>query len=309
MKASRLGLKKVINSELILGSFLLLILIIIALWGPYLAPYDLNYSEPFRQEIVNGEETMIFAPEPPSKRHPLGTDSYGYDMLTLLLYGAKYTLGACVITAFIRVFIGLIIALYLGFENKPSQKLQALGGMPALIILVFIFFGITFNSSISTTRLFFIQVFFIAIVGLPGVIIPLQERTYLLSRMQYIDAAHSIGASKFRILFIHIFPFLREDFFSVLVHEMILTLNLIGQLGIFHIFLGGTIMTFSPPLLHSKTNELSGLIGQLRYRIHSQPSKLLIPLAAYLIVLLSFHLISQGIDKNYRKVYAKSPYI
>mgnify|MGYP000076622705 FL=1 len=289
------------NWELKIGTCLLLLLILIAIIGPFYAPYDPNYTESIRKVTVNGVKKTIFSPEKPGARHWFGTDFWGYDILTMMLYGAKYTLSACFLIALLRVFLGTVLGLFLGIKKEPSQKFESLGGVPSFVILVFIFYGLGFNSSIPTVNLFLLEVFFIAIVGLPGVLFPIQKRTNEITQESFIEAAISIGADKIRIVTKHIFPQLRGYCLTILITEMITALNIIGQLGIFFIFLGGTIFTQDPPLLHSATNEWMGIIGQSRNKIFSQPWLLLIPLCAYIIVLLSFHLISQGIEKYYEK--------
>jgi peptide/nickel transport system permease protein len=297
------------NGELLAGGLLLCLLVLVAAFGPRLAPFPPDYSESVRRVAMGGETELIFAPEAPNPRHPLGTDMWGYDLLTLLLYGARYTLLACFAVALLRLALGLVFGMAAGLRRPPTRRLESLGGIPAFVLLIFIFHGLTVNSSLPVARLFSFQVACIALVGLPGVIIPIQSRTYRLSQAGYIEAARSVGVGNLRILRCHIFPHLREDFLSLFVTELIHALNLIGQLGIFFIFLGGTILTESPPLLHSVTHEWAGLVGQLRTKISSDPWLLFVPLSAYVVVLMSFQLISQGLDKHYEKKYAKTPFV
>lgn len=307
MTAKRRGRRG--NTELWLGGLLLCLLVLIAVFGPRFAPFSPEFSESIRSVEIDGKKELIFAPETPNPRHPLGTDMWGYDLLTMLLYGAKYTLLACFTAALLRLAAGLMIGMTAGYRRPPSRRLESLGGIPAFVLLIFIFYGLTVNSSLSVARLYSFQVACISLVGLPGIIVPIQSRTYRLVRSEHVEAARSLGAGSLRILRCHIFPQLRADFLSLFVTELIHILNLIGQLGIFYIFLGGTIFTNSPPLLHSVTNEWAGLVGQLRTKISSDPWLLFIPLSAYLVVLMSFQFISQGLEKHYEKKFAKTPFV
>jgi peptide/nickel transport system permease protein len=297
------------NMELRIGGLLLVLLVLIAAFGPRFAPFDPEFAESIRSVEIDGEKELIFAPEKPNPRHPLGTDMWGFDLLTMLLYGAKYTLLACFSAALLRLAAGLVIGMSAGYRRPPSRRLESLGGIPAFVLLIFIFYGLTVNSSLSVARLFIFQVVCISLVGLPGVIVPIQSRTHRLTRSEHVEAARSLGAGGLRILRCHVFPQMRADVLSLFVTELIHILNLIGQLGIFYIFLGGTIYTNSPPLLHSLTNEWAGLVGQLRTKISSDPWLLFIPLGAYLIVLMSFQLISQGLEKHYEKKLSRVPYV
>jgi len=167
----------------------------------------------------------------------------------------------------------------------------------------------TFNTTISTTRLFFIQTILIALVGLPGVAVSIQEKTWLQAQEPFVEAARSCGAGNFRIAWRHIFPHLRGVTFTIFMTEVISSLNLIGQLAIFSIFLGGTIATVSPPLLHSVTHEWMGIIALTKNSIVHRPWMLFIPLTAYLLILISFNLILHGIETFYGRRYGKTPYV
>ncbi len=297
------------NLEFKIGLSLLVLLILLSVVGPFFAPFEPGFSESLRSVIVDGEKEYIFAPEFPSSRHLLGTDKDGYDTLSMLLYGAKYTLASCFLIALFRIIPGLMIGLYAGMKKKSSKKLESVGAIPTFIILFFLLAGLTFNTTMGTAKVFFIQVIFIASVGIPGVITSIQEKTWLLSKRVYIEAARSCGASDFRLAFVHIFPNLRGTIFTIFITELIISLNIIGQLAIFSIFLGGTIATNSPPLLHSVTNEWMGIIALTRNSISSRPWMLFIPLAAYLLILISFNMILQGIEKHYGRKYGKTPFV
>lgn len=297
------------NLEFKIGLSLLIVLVLISVIGPNYAPFEPDFSESLRTVVINGEKEYIFAPEFPNKRHPLGTDKDGYDTLTMLLYGAKYTLGACFLIMLIRIVPGLLIGILAGLKKQSTKRLESIGAIPSFLILYFLLAGLTFNTTMGVMKVYLIQVVLIASVGIPSVISSIQNRTWLLTKSVYIEAAKSCGASNFRIAFIHILPHLRGSIFTIMITELISSLNIIGQLAIFNIFLGGTIYTASPPLLHSKTNEWMGIIALTRNSISSKPWMLFIPLTAYLLILFSFNMILQGIEKHYGRKYGKTPFI
>ena len=102
---------------------------------------------------------------------------------------------------------------------------------------------------------------------------------------------------------------MRETLLIQFTAELTVALNLIGQLGIFNIFLGGTIFTPSPPLLHSFSREWAGLVGQARWAFLGQQWILLFPLFGYLTVLLAFQLTARGIELRFRRHLRRYPYI
>ena len=297
------------NWKLKTGIILLLILIFISVIGPRFAPFEPHFIETLRVIYIDGEKDYLFAPEKPNSRHLLGTDKDGYDVLSMLLYGSKYTLAACFLVALLRITLGLIWGISAGMKRQASKRLEFLGAIPSFLILYFLLANITFNPTMSIVKLFIIQILFIVIIGLPGVVSSIQGKTWLLTKETYIEAAKSSGAGDLRIAFKHIFPHLRSASIIIFMSEMISSLNLIGQLAIFYIFLGGTIATDRPPLLHSITNEWMGIIAQTKNYINVLLWLIIIPMTAYLLIHLSFNMILQGIEQYYGRKYIKTPFI
>ena len=92
-------------------------------------------------------------------------------------------------------------------------------------------------------------------------------------------------------------------------NELMIVLNLLGVLGIFNVFLGGTQFTPSPPLFHSLTHEWAGLIGQARGRWFQAQWTLLVPLVLYLLLLLTFYLLSLTAEEYYHSKYRRPRHI
>ena len=99
-------MKRKLKIEIGLALFLLLI----ALFGSFLAPYDplkVNYD---------------FSLQPPSLLHIFGTDKLGRDVLSRILCGAKTSFGLTFLLLFLIVFIGMIIGLIAGLSNDKVES-------------------------------------------------------------------------------------------------------------------------------------------------------------------------------------------
>ena len=303
-----------INWRLWLGSVLVAILIFIAVFGPEIAPYEKDYMEPSGY-YYNSEDDfgMKAAPFPPSKDHPFGTDQWGYDILTLLLYGAKYTIFFGVITAFLRIFLGGFLGVINGLGGKQKLKGNSfglLGSIPAFLIIYFVMVGIAVNSTLSVMELILIQFILMTLIGVPGVYSAVQSKTDNLRKNLYISAAHSLGASKFRIAWKHIMPHLRGTLLVMFVKEVILVLSLLGQLGIFNIFLGGTILRLGGPEVYiSVSSDWAGLIGQLRSFIYNYQWIVFYPLLAFMVLIFAFYMLSRGLELREKLSFQKYPHI
>lgn len=296
------------NARLILGSFLLLLIVATAIFGPLLAPYKPTDDTKIKLVETDGHVSVIGAPFPPGRENWLGTNEWGYDILTLLLYGARYTV-LCVLTvSVLRVGIGGGIGLLLGINSARvrSLNMSALGGVPMFLIIYFCMFGISINSPFPPLILTLIQSALLVILGIPGIVSVISQKTVEIQKQQYVLAAKTYGAGKVRLAFRHVLPVLKETMAILLVTEAISVLNTLGQLGIFNLFLGGTRFTPNPILFHSLTHEWAGMVGQARTFFSSHQWILFFPLSAFMLALIALYLFSRGLEDYYRNRY--NPY-
>ncbi|SDW76033.1 ABC transporter permease subunit [Paenibacillus sp. CF384] len=305
------------NRTLLAGLTITVLIILSSFFGHYIAPHDLNEHLAVDYQVdENGIATLIAPPSPPSAAYPFGTDKYGLDLMAKLLDGAKYTIIATVSIALTRICIGGVLGMLLGFlgTSKTSRAgrlpiWNMLNGIPILIIVWMIMIGISMNPASSPLKLTLILSIVMALVGIPTVASTVKEKTMVIREKQFILSAKSIGASQWTIIRTHLLPHLKESFIILFVQEIVLILELCGQLAIFHIFVGGTIVYINPwpelPEYISRTNEWSGLIGQARSNLDINQWLLFIPLLVYTVFILGFHLISLGLEKMYKQRFAK----
>jgi len=302
------------NIFLWIGSIMVTLLIIIAIIGPAIAPYPLDYQEKVRNEVVNGKNVIIKPPLPPSETHLLGTDKWGYDMLTKLLYGARYTVFVTMAIALLRVILGTVIGLYLGMQDAEAKWWVSIENawsyIPIFIPVYFLLGGINVNSDLSTSALVGIFIGMVTLLGIPSVVSSIRQKTMQIKDMQYVLAASSLGAGRNQIVFRHVLPHLKEQIALVFVMEMIATMTLMGLLGMFDQFIGGTEMTFDPVLYHSITNEWAGLLGNYRSFIYSSyPWIYMVPLIAFVFAITSVTLLAKGLRDRYQGTYHRTPFI
>ncbi|MFS0555222.1 ABC transporter permease [Brevibacillus sp. 179-C9.3 HS] len=307
-------MKKRFNLSLWIGSIFVFLLIVIAVAGPYLAPYDLEYQAKLRHEVVNGKQVMAAPPFPPSEEHLLGTDKWGYDLLTKLLHGAPYTIFITLATACIRVLLGTWIGLYIGIQDKEQRWWivieNAWSYIPIFIPVYFVLQGINMDSELPTFTLVLLFIGLVSVLGTPSVASSVRQKAEQIKESQYVVAAIALGAGRNQIVFRHILPHLKEQLMIILVTEMIAVMTLMGLLGIFDLFVGGTKMTFDPVLYHSITHEWAGLLGSYRGFIYSNYTWIfLVPLGAFMIAIGSFSLLAKGLRDKFEQTYNRTPFI
>lgn len=292
------------NKKLVVGIILVSFFFLISVFGSFLAPYSLDDREKVYYNIDEG--TISAPPLPPSSEHLLGTDKNGYDMLTKLLNGAKFTIITSIVVAFFRILIGAIIGIMLGVRSEKKGKSLigvAWGAIPTFLIVYVLLkpINIQFESKELSLKLLVITIIIFVLVGIPSIVGNFRDRTSIIMKNEYINAAKILGANSTSIMRKHIFPHLKESIITLFVTEIVLVLTLYGQLGLFDLFIGGTVMYFDPPDYYSITNEWAGLIGQYRMFIYSDQWIVLGPIFSFLMLILSFQLLSDGLRDYYKE--------
>lgn len=305
------------NKTLIAGLVLAAIMVIIALIGPFIAPHEPDHQVKIEYIVGEDGEGYVVAPPvaPGSKEYPLGTDKNGYDLLTKLLHGAKYTIFLSIGIAVARVAAGGLIGLLLGFYAKPGREgkegtgkasfWSMLNGIPIFLIVWLMMIGITINPAASPFAMSMILAAVLLIVGVPSVASTVKEKAMIIRERQFVTAARSLGAGGWKIIVSHLIPHLKESFLILIVQEIILILTLFGQLALFNVFVGGTTMYFDPPEYHSRTSEWAGLIGHNRMSFYANEWIFYVPLAAYALLIIGFALVSKGLEQRYNRMFSK----
>jgi peptide/nickel transport system permease protein len=145
-------------------------------------------------------------PAPPSADHWLGTDPYGSDVLSQLMYGAGSALLLGTIAAFVTVVlatgVGAAAAYYGGLFDAVFMRLADLILMtPLLVILIFI-------SAFFELHLLPLAVWIGVFAGLGGTVLVVKAQALAIKNRAYIDAARVLGGSDGYILLRHMIPHL-----------------------------------------------------------------------------------------------------
>ena len=182
-------LKKNKMSMFCLGVIILLVLI--AIFAPLLAPYDPNLQD--YSALLQG----------PSKAHLLGTDEYGRDLLSRIIYGTRISLSvgilAQVIATIIGVTLGALAAYYGGWvDTLISRIMEIFAAFPDLIFAMGIMFVLgpgMKNIFIALGLLTWVR----TARMIRGSIMQLKEK-------EYVEAARASGATDFHIITKHLIP-------------------------------------------------------------------------------------------------------
>ncbi len=179
------------NKSALIGGILILIVILCAILAPVLAPYD-----PY-------EMNMRLRLAAPSQDHMMGTDQYGRDLLSRIIFGSIISLQVGIIAVSFSMFLGVFLGLISGY----------FGGWVDRIILVLVDIFLSFP-------IILLAIAFVAALGPSpkNVMLALglvywtnytrtvRSSVLAIKEEEYVLAARTTGASDFRIIFMYILP-------------------------------------------------------------------------------------------------------
>ena len=187
------NLKKLFRSNYLitLGVLICVFWILMAILAPVIAPYD---------PIVQDLSKML---QPPSSEHIFGTDHFGRDIFSRVIYGGRYSLLAGCLTVIIAGAIGSLygaIAGYVGgkVDNVMMRLSEMILSFPSLILAMII--NAVMGSSLFNTM------FALVIVAWPTYARLMRSVVLSVKENEYIAAAEALGASRMRILIKEIIP-------------------------------------------------------------------------------------------------------
>jgi peptide/nickel transport system permease protein len=173
------------------GAVVLFALIFVAIFADVLAPYPPNAQ--------NSANTL----QGPSLSYPMGTDHFGRDMLSRIIFGARVSIyvgiGASLASVIPAMMIGITSAYFKGYYDYLLQRVvDAIQALPGLILLIAIvailgtslwniIFALSFGRAFSSSRI-------------------MRGASFQVMSMDYVDAARSLGAGNARIMLRHVMP-------------------------------------------------------------------------------------------------------
>jgi peptide/nickel transport system permease protein len=194
-KTSRLLLRR---KTFVTGASLLTLIVAVAALAPVLAPHD-----PIQQDLSASLAPPLWA-EGGSMDHPLGTDTLGRDTAARLMYGARNSLVIAFFAVLIASILGLAAGVSAGFSRGWwGSVLMRLGDIQLafpFILLAIIVLGVLADRN---------AVHLILVLGIPGWILyarVVRSRVLAERDKDYVTAAKSIGASRYRQMRKYVLP-------------------------------------------------------------------------------------------------------
>lgn len=250
------------------GLAIVLALTVVAILAPWLAPYD--------PTVIDAMQSL----SPPSRAHLLGTDEVGRDVLSRLVFGARWSLGIAALATVVVMIVGTVIGIIAGYVGGWTDALimrvvDALLALPSLVLYLAII-G-TLGPGIRNVFIALVSISWASYARVVrGLVLSVKER-------DFVRASRSLGAGDGRLVLRHVLP------------NVVSPIVVLGSLQV-----GGTILALAalgffglgaqPP-----TPEWGTMINQGRLFLQTQPGLMIFPGLAISLTVLGFNLMGDGI--------------
>jgi len=260
------GLRK--NKTAILGLVLIALLIILAVIGSFISPYNPLTPEPLNR--LKG----------PSWSHLFGTDSLGRDILSRIIYGSRISIIIGLIAVSISLIPGTILGLLSGFygkwvEDPVMRSMDIMLAFPAILLAIFI--TAILGPSLLNTMIA------VGIVYIPHYARVVRSSVLSLKEQLFIEAVRAVGGSDLRIIALHILP---NTIPPIIVYA---TLGM-GTAVLQAAALGFLGLGAQPP-----TPEWGAMLSEGRQYIQNAPHVAAFPGLAIFVLVLGFNLFGDGL--------------
>ena len=174
-----------------MGVVIILLLVLMAIFAPLLAPYDPNEQDLYR--VLEG----------PTRAHLLGTDDVGRDLLSRVIYGSRVSLFIGVTATVFSATIGILIGLVAGYKGgitdmiimRITDTFMCIPGLVFLLVLAATMGAGIHNIIIAVT-----------VLGWTAFARIIRGQVLVVRELPFVEAAHAAGASELRIMFRHLLP-------------------------------------------------------------------------------------------------------
>lgn len=256
------------NPGAMIGLFVVVALLVLSFLSPYVCRWD--YAE------INIRSQF----STPSAEHLLGCDEIGRDILSRVLYGAKYTMSIGILATAVSFTLGVIIGAIAGYfggvvDSFIMRFLDVFQSFPDILLAIALStaFGQGFDKIILA----------LGITRIPMYARMMRANILTVRSSEYIEAATSINCSTPRVIARHVIP----NAISPLIIQV--------TMGIANAGLQASSLSFLGFGVQAPTPEWGAMLATARNYIRDYPHMIIIPGIFIMVTVLSFNLIGDAV--------------
>lgn len=256
------------NSSAVIGFIVGLLLTIMAIFAPIIAPYP--YA---KQDLTHTRAA-------PSAEHIFGTDELGRDIFSRIVYGSRFSLSVGVLAVLLGTAIGMFFGALAGYfgrvvDDIVMRFMDILQSIPGILLAITI--SVVLGPGIFNTLLA------LSFGGIPMSCRLLRASILGIRHQEYLEAATSINASTPRIIFKHVLP---NSFAPLLVSS---------TMSIGNVIMMGAMLSFIGLGVQPPTPEWGSMIAGGRNLIRSCPWMVTFPGLFIMLTVLALNLFGDGL--------------
>lgn len=256
------------NKLAVLGLIIMLLLVLVAIFAPVIAPY--HYAE----------QRLESSFEPPCKEFPLGTDEFGRDILSRIIYGAQISLQVGILAVFLGLIVGGLLGAVAGYyggklDETIMRVMDVFLSIPQIILAIAIaaalgpgLLNLTVAVGVSAIPMF-ARVVRGAVLSVVG--------------QEYIEAAQCMGASDAWIIFRHVLPNCSAP---IIVQ---------GTLKVAQAILSAASLSFLGLGIQPPFPEWGGMLASARMYIRDYAYMMVFPGLAIMITIMALNFMGDGL--------------
>lgn len=265
------------NKGAIFGMVFLVLIVVLSLLSPVICRYDFSATD-----FANMKAW-------PSLEHLFGTDDLGRDILSRVLYGARYTLIIGLLSTVLSAIIGVVMGAVAGYfggviDSAIMRFLDLFQAFPSLVLAMA--FCAVFGTGVDKCILA------LGITGIPGFARLMRANILRIRSMEYIEAATTINCPVWKNIVHHIIP----NAISPIIVEIAMSISRNGLSASSLSFLGLGVQEPKP--------EWGQMLAATRNYIRDYPYMVIIPGIFIVLTVLSFNLIGDAfrdaLDPNFK---------
>lgn len=256
------------NRMAMVGLVFVLLLVLGAVFAPWISPHD-----PYRVAL---DEQLL----PMSTTYWLGTDNFGRDVLTRILYGARISLVVGIVPSLVSLLIGTVLGILSGYMGgKTDFVVMRLADMmiafPSLLLAMVVMYTLGAN---------LLNIFMaLALVGWASVARVVRAQTLALREKEFIEAARANGTSRAVIMLSHVFP------------NVVPTLIVLFSLSIPEAIMWESSLSFLGVGVQPPQASWGLLVAKGKEYMFQAPAVAIAPGVAILLTVMAFNFIGDGL--------------
>lgn len=256
------------NKMAIIGLFIIIIITLLALFGPFIVPYKYD------------EQNFNLSNHGPSLEHPFGTDIFGRDIFVRVMYGARISLSIGFVASLINLTIGVLYGgisglIGGGVDNLMMRTVDIIYSIPRMIYVILLM--VVIGSGLKSIYITLGIAYWVEMARI------VRSEVLRLKQEEFVLASKVLGTSKKRILLRHILP--------NAMGPIIVTLTLSIPTAIFaEAFLSFIGLGVSAPMA-----SWGVLVNEALSSLSIYPYQLFFPAFAICITILGFNFLGDGL--------------